>query len=405
MAENREKQGRISFSELGRRATDPEIVRLMNLALGNPDLLSMAAGFTDNAVMPVNIVRDIVSELADSTQDAEYLQYGTNAGRPGLRREVARLIAAYPGEREDAADPDQILISNGSQQSLYLAVQVLCDPGDVVLVEQPSYFVFFEALKGCGVQPVSIPSHPDGRIDFSGLRELIGGLIRTPEPCRVKAVYIVSYFSNPSSRCIPAEDKIALGELLRSLPVTLPVIEDGAYRDLYYNEPYPAPSVLSTASFDGHPVMYAGTFTKPFATGMKVGFSCCRDERWCGKILNIKGQQDFGTANFSQAIIERLLSGERYGRLLGGLRRHYARKMELLHETLINEGLPEIGWTWEKPEGGLLMWLKGPDGLDTGLESPFCQACVGAGVLYVPGELCFAAGEPRHSLRLAIGSP
>ncbi len=394
---------RVRFSSLGSKLTDPEIVRLMSLTLKDPSLLSLAAGFTDNAAMPVEIVSEVIEELAALEGEPEYMQYGISSGRMGLREGVGEFLLSYPGEGDIPLDPNHVLVTNGSQQALYIATQVLCDPGDIVLVEQPTYFVFLEVLKGLGVQPVSMPVRENGRIDFDKLSSMLEGFAKEGTLESVKTIYIVTYFANPSARCMPEEDKRRLGSLLHSLPAAIPFMEDAAYRELYYGEPYPAPSHMSLPEFASLPTLYTGTFTKPFSTGMKVGYAYCSDREWLDNMMRVKGQQDFGTANFTQAVIERVVRDGRYAGFLKKLRGHYERKMKTLQDVLVDEGLHELGWRWEIPEGGILMWLRAPGYLDTGLDSAFCRACIEDGVLYVPGELFFAERWPQNYLRLSLG--
>lgn len=225
----------IRFSTLGRRAKAPAITELMNAELGNSQLLSLAAGFTDNAVLPDELVADAVCRLRSRSATTEYLQYGMNAGRLRLREAIARFLAKYPGERADRIDAERMMITHGSQQALYLAVQVLCDPGDIMLVEQPSYFVFLDLLAGLGVGAVSIPARDDGRLDIAGLAQLLDGMSRDGKVERVKGLYSMGYFANPSGRCVTLQEKRELGQWLRTLPITVPVLEDGAYPD-YLND-------------------------------------------------------------------------------------------------------------------------------------------------------------------------
>ena len=118
----------------------------MALALENPNLLSLAAGFTDNATLPVAAVETAVKTLAAEAADPEYLQYGSNHGRPGLRRLIAERLVRLEPTLESSEVQRGLFVTNGSQQALYLAAQVLCEPGDIVLVDRPSYFVFLEMI-------------------------------------------------------------------------------------------------------------------------------------------------------------------------------------------------------------------------------------------------------------------
>ena len=394
-----------SFSALGDRAQPPTIARLMALMLGNPKLLSLAAGFTDNHTLPVAAVRAAVDKLAAQPGDPLYLQYGTNQGRPGLRTLLAERLLDLEPELRLQADliRNNLFITNGSQQALYLAMQVLCDPGDIVFVDRPSYFVFLEMLTGLGVQARSFPLDAAGRIDGPALRTLLAGMRTCGESSRLKAVYFVSYFSNPSARSLDEDEKNVVAEALTSEGLIVPVLEDAAYRELYYKTLHPARSVLSLPSWAAFPRLYLSTLTKPFASGLKVGYGTCSEPELLAKMMHVRGHHDFGTANFTQAILEQVLADGGLDRQLAIIRPAYLRKMEVLHAALCEAGLPQLGWSWKVPGGGLYLWLEAPAGFDTGLDSAFCRECVEAGVLYVPGELCFGDDVPANFARLSFG--
>jgi len=398
------KEERALFSKLGQNLTEPVVTQLMTKALEHPDVLSLAVGFTDNARMPKEIIYRAVDAVLSQEGDAEYLQYGMNQGRPGLRAATADFLKQYPNEKADLWKPENFIISNGSQQALYLAMQVLCDPGDYVFVEGPSYFVFLELLNGLGINPITLRCLTDGGIDFDALRQQLDKIRKEGNLNRIKAFYLMGYFGNPSCRCISWEDKRALGRLIKEYKLDSAVLEDSAYRELYFNEPYPVPSILSVEEMADIPRLYLGTYTKPFSCGMKIGYGCCSDREWLQKMLYVKGHHDFGSANFSQAIIEKVITNNWSSKWLNDIHAWYGRKADVLQETLENEQLSTIGWSWKKPEGGLMAWLKGPEGLDTSLESAFCKACLGNNVLYVPGDLCFAERSPRNYVRISFGS-
>ena len=286
---------------------------------------------------------------------------------------------------------------------IYLAIQVLCDPGDIVLVDRPSYFVFLEMLAGLGVQARSLPTAPDGSLDVPALEALLAELRRSGDGERVRAVYFVSYFSNPSARSMAETEKIALASALDAFGFHVPVLEDAAYRELFFLNPPGARSVLSLEAWQRFPRLYLSTLTKPFATGLKVGYATCSDEAWLKKMLHVKGHHDFGTANYNQALLERAIESGRYDQHLLRLRPAYHRKMQALHEALQEAGLPQLGWHWDRPEGGLYLWLEGPVGINTGLEGDFCRACITEGVVYVPGDLCFGDAAPTNRVRLSFG--
>jgi 2-aminoadipate transaminase len=393
----------ITYSDLGERARPPTIARLMEMALENPNLLSIAAGFTDTSTLPVDGVQQAITALALRAGEPEYLQYGSNHGRTGLRK----LLCDHLCQLEPELDLQQLqrgfFVSNGSQQALYLAMQVLCNPGDIVLVDRPSYFVFLEMLKGLGLEARSIPVDAQGLVDEDGFHAMLRGIRASGDADRVKAIYFVSYFSNPSGRSLSRDEKAIIASCLSAADMIIPAIEDAAYRDLYYREPWPAPSILSMPEWAGFPRLYASTLTKPYATGLKVGFGTCTDIEWRAKMLHVKAHHDFGTANFNQALFEQVLSNGGFQSQLERIRPAYESKMKALDGALKAEGLMALGWSWSEPLGGLYLWLTAPRGLDTGLSSEFCQACVAAGVLYVPGALCYGDDAPVECIRLSFG--
>ncbi|WOO41050.1 PLP-dependent aminotransferase family protein [Rubellicoccus peritrichatus] len=388
-----------NWSALGKLAGPPIITDLMHRALAEPGLLSLAAGFTDNTALPSSFVSQAVEALANSDNGDEHLQYGSNAGRMKLREITAERVSALD-EQPGLIRPDSVFISNGSQQALYLAMLSLCEPGDAIIVEKPTYFVFLEMLAAFGVEAIPLPGSGDGRVDLEALPDFFQQISRK----RVKAVYLNSYFANPTSSSLTVLEKKALAREMSLIDWYPPVIEDGAYRELYFQKPAEALSVMAMPEFADFPRLYTGTFTKPFATGLKIGFAICQDHRWREKLLGLKGCQDFGTPNFNQAIIEYALSSGAFDTHLKRLHRHYREKSEVMCEALEKSDLRELGWSWSVPSGGLYYWLKGPDSLDASMESTFCDECLHGKVLYVPGNLCMAGGTPKSFVRLSFGA-
>jgi 2-aminoadipate transaminase len=390
------------LSALGRRVDFPAIARLMNAAFERPGVLSLAAGFTDNRTLPLAEVAEAARELA-LAGDASVLQYGANQGNTALRAAVAARLVAMDGGNPCGIDASRVMITNGSQQALHLAASLLCDPGDIVLVETPTYFVFLEVLKGLGIRAVPMPAGPSGEPDLAGLGNLIDALRASGELARVRLVYLVSYHSNPSSRSLSLEEKAGLGRLLKAALPTVAVLEDAAYRELGYDGGGGACSVFAMPEWDGGPRLVLGTFTKTYATGLKVGWAACDDDLLLGRMLHYKGHQDFGTSAYAQALVQHAVRSGAFDRRLELLRSTYARKCGILDAALRREGLERAGWSWERASGGLYLWLAGPAGLDTGFDGPLFAAAMREGVLYVPGELCVATAGRDNRVRLSFG--
>ncbi|MCS7336767.1 MAG: aminotransferase class I/II-fold pyridoxal phosphate-dependent enzyme, partial [Verrucomicrobiae bacterium] len=228
------------LSELGRRLGPPPISWLMELALTRPRLISLAAGFTDTETLPADGCRRMMNRLLLSrVQASQALQYGATQGDRVLRELTAADIAVLDGAARPhkTHSPDRILITNGSQQLLYLVVEALCDPGDIVLVEDPTYFVFLGILAARGVNSRGIRLNHDG-VDIAHLEEVMAALKRARQLHRVKLVYLVTYYQNPTGVTTSFEKKVQVLEVLRRYekaaghPIYL--LEDAAYRELRF---------------------------------------------------------------------------------------------------------------------------------------------------------------------------
>lgn len=420
---------RSPLSTLGRRTGPPAISWLMNLTLAHPKLISLAAGFTDNVSLPVDEARALLEEILSAPRTGQSaLQYGTTAGDPLLRELTAKRLAELdtlatgaavrdrrtlgsPSANRRAAtvakgiSPDRLLITHGSQQLLYLLTEALCDPGDIVLVEDPTYFVYLGIAQSHGLRCRGVRLLPDG-IDLAHLEQVLEELRRAGELPRVKFLYLVSYHQNPTGYTTDFAKKAAALQLLRRYerfaghPLFL--LEDAAYRELRFAGD-DIPSALA-APGGADRVLYAGTFSKPFATGVRVGFGVL-PEPVLTTATRIKGNHDFGTANLLQQLLARALASGAYDRHLAKLQRRYAHKAGVMTAAIHAHFPVDVGW--QTPAGGLYVWARAPQRLRTGPRSRFFQTSLQQQVLYVPGALCYAEDpvrrKPDHELRLSFG--
>lgn len=398
-----------ALSALARRTQEPPISWLMATALARPKLISLAAGFTDNESLPVQEVHQTLTELLTSPQIGQAaLQYGTTAGDTTLRQLTAEHLAALDGQsrRHPAYAPAHTLITSGSQQLLYMSVEALCDPGDLVLVEDPTYFVFLGILQSHGIGARGIRMEKDG-LDLAHLEQVLEALKKSGELRRVKMLYLVSYFQNPTGVTTSFEKKAAALKLLRRYERAaghpLYLLEDAAYRELRFG----GQEIGSALAIKGHTdrVLYTGTYTKPFSTGARVGFGIL-PEPVLTAVLHIKGNHDFGSSNLLQQLLARGLASGRYEKHLQGLQRRYAHKAAIMREA-IHEHFPKAVEVWE-PEGGLYFWARLPRAVKTGMKSKVFQTALENDVVYVPGELCYAEdptrARPNHEMRISYGA-
>lgn len=377
---------------------------MMQKALEIPGLLSLAAGFTDNGLAARAQILSLCQDLLGEEGHHEVLQYGLPVGRRRLRDLLAQRLVKQ--DQDDGASPPDInaedtVITTGSQQALFLAVQALCEPGDVILVEAPTYFVMLDVLRTLGVRAIALPSKNDS-LDIDALDGFFEGLKASGDFERVRAVYLISYFSNPSSNSLTLEQKLGMLEGMQRHHLHVPILEDIAYREFFFGKPWPAPSLLAWDSPE-IPIFVTGTLTKLFSTGLKVGWFVIRDPKLRQRLIDLKRCQDFGTSNFTQAICELAIERGVLDSYLDEVRPLYQQKAEALDAGLREHGLHEAGWAWRPAGGALYLWLTAPEGMETGPSSPLSRICLEEKVIYVPGELC-GRDSGRGRVRLSFGS-
>ena len=296
------------LSQLGRRTAEPPISWLMSVALARPHLISLAAGFTDNESLPVREARGLFDQMLRSPRTGQAaLQYGTTLGDPTLRRLTAEHLQRLDGVRgkPKAYSPERMIITSGSQQLLYMVTEALCDAGDVVLVEDPTYFVYASILQSHGVQARGVRLERDG-LDLSHLESVLERLKRSGDLMRVKLFYLVSYYQNPTGVTTSFAKKRATLALLKKYEASaghpIYLLEDAAYRELRFTGE-DVKSALAARRLSDR-VILAGTYSKPFATGARVGFGFLPEPVFT-TVTRIKGNHDFGTSNLLQQLLAR----------------------------------------------------------------------------------------------------
>jgi len=395
----------VPLSQRARQAGEQPISHLMAEALRRPELISLAAGFVDQATLPVDATQDVIAAVMDDGDAARAaLQYGTTPGYLPLREALIGkfladdpLLAGQPG-----IDVDSLLITAGSNQMLHLVAETLLDPGDIVLCASPTYFVFLGTLANLAAEPVGVAADDDGLIP-AALEEALQRREAAGELARVKAIYVVSYFDNPRSVSMSAERRAEVVEVAKrfSRQGRIYVIEDAAYRELRYEgEDQP-----SLRAFDeqGDTVVATGTFSKSFSPGLRVGWGLL-PRPLLQPVLSQKANIDFGSPNFAQHVMHRVLDRDLLTDHVQALRDTYRKKLQAMLRAADEHLAPLPDVHWRQPSGGLYVWLTLPSEIETGMQSPLFRAATEAGVIYVPGEFSYpdsAAG--RNTIRLSFG--
>ncbi len=221
----------------------------------------------------------------------------------------------------------------------------------------------------------------------------------------MKAIYVVSYYDNPMGVTTSLARRQQLLAIARrwSREGTIYVIEDAAYRELrYYGDDVPSLLALD----ESEQVIHAGTFSKPYSPGIRVGWGIL-PRKLVEPVLAQKGNVDFGSPHFNQVLVATAMELGLFDRHVAGIRESYRSKLDATLEAAHAELVP-LGVKWIPPSGGLYLWLKLPATFDTGVDGPLFQRAVADGVLYVPGECCYPLeGCPRRrdTLRLSFGVP
>ena len=398
----------LRLSEHAQRSADQAIGFLMQQAVENADCISLAAGLVDEQSLPVEAAREAVAELlADPAAGRKILQYGITPGPEPLRRVFRSYLADLEKHPDGLKDLplSQLMLTTGSQQLLSLVSQALFNPGDICLVAAPTYFVFIGVLQAAGAR--IIPVHADDKgMCPEALEKTLQQLETEGQLHRVRLVYVVSYFENSSGISVSVDRRPKLLEVTQrySRSNRILLLEDAAYRELIYDGE-PAPSIWS---FDKtrETVILAQTFSKSFSPGIRVGFGVL-PQQLVKAVSDLKGNEDFGSAHLNQHIVARVLKNGVYARHVETVRNSYRQKRNAMLAAAEREFAGVPGVSWVRASGGMYVWMKLPDHVETGFSSElFRRATQVDKVMYVPGELAYPMDwpqRPRCEMRLSFG--
>ncbi|WP_297507788.1 PLP-dependent aminotransferase family protein [Thermococcus sp.] len=369
------------FSEKALQMKASEIRELLKL-VETSDVISLAGGLPAPETFPVEIIKKIAEDVLTNHAD-KALQYGTTKGFTPLRLALARWMERRYGIPMSKVE---IMMVAGSQQALDLIGRVFINPGDVVIVEAPTYLAALQAFKYYDPEFVSIPMDHDGmRIDM--LEEKLEELKRSGK--RVKLVYTVSTFQNPMGVTMSLERRKRLIELAREYDFI--IVEDNPYSELRYSgEPVPP---IKHFDDEGR-VIYLGTFSKILAPGLRLGWVSAHPH-FIRKMEIAKQSVDLCTNTLGQAIAWKYVEEGHLDRHIPEIIEFYRPRRDAMLEAL-EEFMPE-SVEWTRPDGGMFVWVTLPEGIDSKL---MLEKAVSKGVAYVPGEAFFAHREVKNALRL-----
>jgi DNA-binding transcriptional MocR family regulator len=363
----------------------PSEIRSLFAVASRPDIVSLAGGMPNLSAFPMEMMASVIQKLIlENGQEA--LQYGSGQGHPKLREQICDVMA-LEGIR---AHPDDVIVTTGSQQALDLISRIFIDPGDVVLVEAPSFVGALGTFHQYEAKVVHVAVDDNGLIPIA-LREAIVATRATGR--KIKFLYLIPNYQNPSGVLLSAERRTEILEICREESIF--VIEDNPYGLLGFDRPSPN----AMRAEDSENVLYLGSFSKTIAPGFRIGWALV-PQALKEKLVIASESSILCPSNFTQLAISSYLSDQPWRDQIASFTQLYKARRDAMLETL-EETFP-AGATWTKPGGGFYVWVTLPPEIDTKALMP--KAIV-AKVAYVPGTAFYADGFGSWSLRLSYCYP
>ena len=378
------------LSSQGLRLRESAIRRMGALLAQSKDLISFAPGYPDEDLFPWTDFREIADELLAS-KDGRALQYGATRGYRPLIETIVELMR----QRGVTAGADHVMVTSGSQQGLDLVGRVLCDPGDVLLMELPSYVGAISAFQNVGAVLVGVPQAADG-VDLAALDRVLAG--QRAAGRAVKAFYTVPNFQNPTGLMVSLAKRRALVEWASR--ENLIIIEDDPYRDLYFEDVTTAADTRPIAADDPEGrVIYLSSFSKTLAPGLRTAW-VSGPPALVARLELAKQSADLCTGAFDQRMINGACRRGVLDAHLPKLRAVYQAKRDVMVKAL-GDRLGGV-FDWTSPRGGFFLWTRLPAGMTGEQLLPFAHK---RGVIYVPGDAFFVNGAGADYIRLAFSAP
>lgn len=340
-----------------------------------PDIISFAGGLPSPETFPVEHMKAAFDTVL-SKQGKIALQYGPSDGYAPLRDWIADSLS-IPGV---TITPDQVLMVSGSQQALDLLGKVLIEDHSKVLVETPSYLGALQAFSVYQPEFVSIPTDEFGLLPEE-VEKIADG---------ARLLYALPNFQNPTGRTMSVERRLALVETCARLG--LPLIEDDPYGSLSYRgEPLPK---MLTMNPDG--VIYLGSFSKVLTPGIRLGY-VVGPAPLIRKLEQAKQAADLHTSQLTQMVVYEAIKDGFLAQHIPSIRTLYANQCQVMLDAL-TEFFP-AGVTWNKPEGGMFIWVTLPEHID-GMQ--LLEEAIAQNVAFVPGAPFYANEPQKNTLRLSF---
>ena len=359
---------------------NPSVIREILKVTEQPGIISFAGGLPSPLTFPIDAMRE-ASERVLKDDGKAALQYAASEGYAPLREWVAQDLL----KQGMKVNPDQVLITTGSQQGLDLVAKILIDAGSRILVETPTYLGALQAFTPMEPVAVSVDSDEHG-VNAEDLRAKVG-----TGADKARFVYLLPNFQNPTGRTMPEERRAAVAQV--AAETGLPIIEENPYGDLWFDQA-PAPS-LSARHPDGS--VYLGSFSKILAPGLRLGYLVAPKALY-PKLLQAKQAADLHTPSFNQRVVAEVLKDGFIDRHVPTIRALYKQQCEAMLAALDRE-MAGLGLSWNRPVGGMFLWVQLPKGMNA---VALLDKAVQKGVAFVPGFAFYAQDPSESTLRLSF---
>jgi 2-aminoadipate transaminase len=378
------------LSSTGRQLAESAIRRMGTVVAGATDLVSFAPGYPAPELFPWDELRDISATLLNGS-DSDTLQYGPTRGYAPLLDAIVGLSA----ERGISATREQLLITSGSQQGIDLIARVLVSPGDVVLVELPTFTGGIAAFRNAQAHLVGVPQDASGisidALDAACARERTTG--RT-----VKLLYVIPNFQNPTGALLTLDRRRQLVEWAERRDVL--IVEDDPYGSLYFEDAASAAETRPLRAEDPEGrVLYLSTFSKTLAPGFRVGWMMAPPSL-IERFETAKQSTDLTSGILDQHVVYEAVRRGVVHALAPQLRALYARKRDVMEQAIRAHMSGRLSWA--SPKGGFFVWATLPRGCS---DQALLERAIAHGVVFVVGSAFFVDGSGHDTIRLSFSAP
>jgi 2-aminoadipate transaminase len=368
-----------SFSKSLDALKSSAVREILKLTQGS-SVISFSGGLPAEEFFPVAEMKEAFNRVF--SQEKKALQYGLTDGYIPLRE----WIIGRMKQKNMHVGLDNMILTTGSQQVLDLLSRVYLDPGDCVLMENPSYLAAIQLFQSRGVRMIGVEADADG-MDLDDLQAKIAAH-------RPKMVYVVPTFSNPTGKAWSLERRLGLLRICRENNVL--ILEDDPYGELRFDDS--SASYPTIFSLDEHPngsaVVYTSTFSKIVAPAVRTGWAM-GDVNIIQAMVRAKQAVDLHSSSLDQMGLYELLAHFDLDSHIAKIRKEYRERKEMMHHLLTQQGWEDI--TWNAPKGGMFFWVELPEDVDAEQLLPYA---VKEGVAFVPGAPFYVDTPKRNTLRI-----